>query len=94
MKELILGVRDLQAHLGLALRTAQEGGRVIVTSHNRPIAQIEKIGKPPKNESSLERKLRKLAAEGRVKLGYIGPMPPFRPFKGRGIAEQLEKDRR
>ncbi|MBI2921368.1 MAG: type II toxin-antitoxin system prevent-host-death family antitoxin [Planctomycetes bacterium] len=94
MKELILGVRELQAHLGLALRTAQEGGRVVVTSHNRPIAQIQRVTRPPRQESALDRKLRRMAEEGRLRLGRIGSLPRIRSDKSRGLAAQVEADRR
>ena len=76
------------------MRTAQEGGRVVVTSHNRPIAQIEKITRPPRQESALDRKLRRLAEAGRLRLGKVGPLPRIRADNARGIVAQLEADRR
>jgi prevent-host-death family protein len=94
MKELILGVRELQAQLGLALRTAREGGRVVITSHNRPVANLV----PPAEErlpaGGIEAKLRRMAREGRVRLGTISPMPDVKPVKFADLGSQVESDRR
>jgi len=94
MKEIIFGVRELQAHLGLALRTANEGGRVVITSHNRPVAQIVAIDRAPREESAIDRKLRRMVSEGRLTPGKRGPMPKFKPDHARGVVAQLEADRR
>ncbi|KAF0242881.1 MAG: hypothetical protein FD180_3683 [Planctomycetota bacterium] len=94
MKDLILGVREFQAQLGLALRTAREGGRVVITSRNRPVANLVPPAEERKPAGGLEAKLRRLANQGRVRLGYIGPMPKFKPLKFANLGAQIEADRR
>ena len=94
MKELTLSSTQLRARLGLALRTARAGGRVVVTSHGRPIAVIQKISDSTRLESPLDRKLKRLDDEGRLSLGMMGPLPRIRADRSRGIVAQVEADRR
>lgn len=93
MKRLTFGVREFQANLGLALRTASQGGRVTITSRKRPIATL---GPPerPGRERSPEDVLDRLIAEGKAKAGYIGPMP-CGPLKGKflNLGAQVAADR-
>jgi len=95
MKEISYGVRELQAHLGDALRATQRGDRVSITSHRKVVAYLVRAdGKIPK-ESAVERKLRRLAAEGKIRLGKPGPIPPYTLPPGiTGLTDQLLADRR
>ena len=94
MKEISYGVRELQANLGQALRAVARGDRVVITSHGRPVATIEKAGRSTKVLPPLERKLLRLAAEGRILLGKRGPIPDYVAPRISGLAEQLLADRR
>jgi antitoxin (DNA-binding transcriptional repressor) of toxin-antitoxin stability system len=94
MKEISYGVRELQAHLGQALRAVQRGDRIVITSHGRPVATMAKVDPSSKSLPPLERKLLRLAAEGKLKLGKRGPIPDYAVPRIRGLARQLLADRR
>lgn len=94
MEQLTIGMRDLQANLAEAIRIASEGGHVLVTSRGKIVAVISgPHGKVPK-ETPVMRKLRRLAAEGKVRLGKPGKIPPFSLPPIPGLTEQLLQDRR
>lgn len=95
MKQVTYGMRELQANLGEAIRAAQRGDHVLVTSRGKIVASITGAhGKAP-GESAVSRKLRRLAAEGKVRLGKPGPVPPYTLPPGiKGLTDQLLKDRR
>lgn len=94
MKEVSYGVRELQAHLGQALRAVQRGDRVIITSHGRPVAKIDPVTAETKTLPALERKLLRLAAQGRLVLGKRGSIPDYVAPRVGGLAEQVLSDRR
>lgn len=54
-----VGVAELRQNLSHYLRLVQQGERLVVTDHNRPVAEL---GPPPAAGSALDR----LIAEGRV----------------------------
>jgi len=54
-----VGVAELRQNLSRYLQRAAQGERLIVTDHNRPVAEL---GPPPTTGSALDR----LVAEGRV----------------------------
>jgi prevent-host-death family protein len=94
MKHVTYGVRELQANLGDALRAAQRGDQVIITSRGKAVAVLAKANASLPGESAVERKLRRLASEGKVRLGTNEPIPPFKPYKGTGLSGQVIRDRR
>ena len=94
MTDISYGVRELQAHLGQALRAVERGDRVVITSHGRPVAMINKVDSSIKRLSALERKLLRLAAEGKLILGKRGPIPDYTAPRISGLAKQLLADRR
>jgi prevent-host-death family protein len=95
MKDISYGVRELQANLGDALRAAERGDRVIITSRGRPVAILAAVDARLKGESAGERKLRRLAAQGRIRLGARGAIPDYKaPSLAGGLSAQLEADRR
>ncbi|HLY73114.1 MAG TPA: type II toxin-antitoxin system prevent-host-death family antitoxin [Planctomycetota bacterium] len=94
MRDVSYGVRELQARLGQALRAVQRGDRVIITSHGRPVAKIDRVTAETKALPAVERKLLRLAAEGRLVLGKRGPIPDYVAPRVGGLAEQVLSDRR
>ncbi|KAF0246307.1 MAG: hypothetical protein FD180_795 [Planctomycetota bacterium] len=94
MKELFLGVRELQAHIGQALKAVREGRRVVVTSRSEPVAEIVKPRKPARNPDPVERKLDRLAAEGWLHRGNGKPIGKVRTFPLKGVVARLMADRR
>ena len=94
MKYLSFGVRELQAHIGEALRAAQRGDQVLITSRGRAVAVLSKATADKPGESIEDRQLRRLAAQGKVRLGRRGKIPPYRVPKIGGLSDQLQLDRR
>jgi prevent-host-death family protein len=93
MKYLTFGVRDLQAHIGKALRLVAQGERIQVTSHGKVVAVIGASDTKLSGESAVDRKLRRLAAQGRLRLGKPGKIRPYKLPKISGLTEQLLADR-
>jgi len=54
-----VGVAELRQNLSRYLRRVEQGERLVVTDHNRPVAEL---GPPPRTGAALDR----LIAEGRV----------------------------
>lgn len=82
MKE--LGVRELKQSLSRVLRAVGRGEHVRVTLRGRPIADIV-----PAREADAGDRLRKLVAQGRVRLpARAHPRPP-RMARGAGSASAL-----
>ena len=94
MKTIIYGVREFQAHLGDALRFVNSGARVVVTSRGTPVALVSKPDVRLPRTSALQRKLQRMAAEGRLIPGGGGRIRPFKAPAAGGLGEQLIKDRR
>jgi len=95
MKDISYGVRELQAKIGEALRAAERGDRVVITSHGRPVAILAAADTPEKGAPASERKLRRLAAQGRLQWGDRAPIAAYQaPALRRGLSAQLEADRR
>jgi prevent-host-death family protein len=96
MKEISYGVRDLQAHLGQALRAVKRGDRVVITSHGRPIAVMGKAEPGRKSVPTVERKLQKLAVEGKLILGSRRGqrITPFKAPNLPGLVQGFLADRR
>ena len=94
MKYLSFGVREFQAHLGEALRAAQRGDQVLITSRGRAVAVLARADADKPGESDEDRKLRRLEAQGKVRLGRRGEIPPYRVPKIGGLSDQLQSDRR
>lgn len=93
MKEISYGVRELQAHLGRALRAAQQGDRVVITSHGRPIAVLGKAEPDRKALTTTERKLLRMASEGQIVLGNGHQIRPFKAPRLSGLTRQVLSDR-
>ncbi|MBI2923534.1 MAG: type II toxin-antitoxin system prevent-host-death family antitoxin [Planctomycetes bacterium] len=95
MKEIVFGVRELQAHLGRALQAVRDGHRVVITRRDLPVALLVKSDARLPQDSALDRRLRRLAAEGRIFLGRRGRIAPYSlPAGLKGLTEQVLKDRR
>lgn len=62
-----VGVKDLRNHLTAYLRQAKKGKEVVVTERGKPIALLQPI-QSATQPISLEARLAKLAAQGRITL--------------------------
>lgn len=94
MKDISYGVRELQAHLGEALRAVQRGDRIVITSRGKPVATLARVDSSAKSLPPLERKLLRLAAEGKLVLGKRGPIADYAAPRVAGLANQILSDRR
>ena len=94
MRNLSYGVREFQAHLGEALRAAERGDRVVITSRGRAVAVLARPDSDEPGDSPEDRRRKRLAAEGKLKLGRRGPIRPYALPRVSGLARQLEADRR
>ena len=94
MKDVSYGVRELQANLGKVLRSVRNGDRVVITSHGRPVAVIDKAGPSLRTLPALERKLLRLSAEGKLLLGRHDPIVDYEAPRIGGLARQVLADRR
>lgn len=65
-----VGVRELKNRLTRYLRQTKQGEEIVVTERGKPIALLMPI-KAVKRAASLEARLARLAAEGRVTLPSI-----------------------
>ena len=95
MKELTFGVKELQARLSSVLRAVRSGTRVVVTSHDLPIAEISIPRKKAAKLSPQDRRRAQLIRRGiLLPATRPGPIPALKPLQIGGLREQLEKDRR
>jgi len=94
MNYLTYGVRELQTNLAKALRAVQRGERILITSRGRAVAILARTDVELPEEPVSNRKLRRLAAEGRIRLGTPGSIPPFKAPRIAGLTEQVLLDRR
>ncbi|GEM_PF-5044293 len=94
MRQITFTVRELQTHLGEAFRAVERGDRVYITSHGKPVAMLAKPSGMVIKESPVRRKLRRLAAEGKVILGTGGPIRDFPCMPMGGLMRQFLEDRR
>jgi prevent-host-death family protein len=94
MSQVMYGVRELQAHLGDALRAARRGEQVVITSHGRPVAVLTRFDARLPRDSAADRKLRRLAAEGRIRLGNADSIRAFDAPAIGGLSDQVRADRR
>ena len=94
MKNLTYGVRELQAQIGKVLRAVRRGDRVTITSHGRPVATIVSAEHDARMRPALERKLPRLAAEGKIVLGDPSPIADYDATAVTGLSKQILRDRR
>lgn len=94
MKQLSYGVREFQANLGEALRAAERGDRVVITSRGRAVAVLARPDADEPGDSPEDRRRKRMAAEGKLRIGKRGLIPAYELPRVSGLAKQLEADRR
>ncbi len=90
-----VGVRELKNRLTRYLRRTKQGEEIVVTERGKPIAILMPITAVPQT-SSLEARLARLAAQGRLTLPTRRPLRRFRPVKvgGPPLSRVIIEDRR
>lgn len=85
----MVGIRELKAHLSEYLRRVKKGESLAITEHGKSIAMLAPSGKPTHS------KLWKLVAEG--KLDWSGGKPrgltPRIRIKGKPLSQTIIEDR-
>lgn len=91
----ILGLPTFRRHLSEYLRRVQRGEEILVTEQGIPIALLRPIGSLDQ-PASLEARLAKMAAEGRLSLPTRRRLKTVRPVKiaGPPISRTILEDRR
>lgn len=84
-----IGTRELRQNLTTVLKRVQNGERLIVTSHNRPVAELGPVG-------AKGRTLAQLIAAGEATAAEHGPPHRFKPVKldlgaDNALSEALEE---
>ena len=90
-----VGIREFKANLSAHLRRVEAGERVTITDRGRAIATLEPVEAVGRREPPAW--LKKLAAEGRVRLGSGGPVgqwPRIRLKGGVSASAVIIEDRR
>ena len=89
-----VGVRELKNRLTHYLRLTKKGEEIVVTEHGKPIALIQKIEKAQK-KSSLEARLAKAAADGKLTLPTRKPSKRIKPkwIEGKPMSKIVLEDR-
>ena len=77
-----VGIAELRQNLSRYLRRVEDGERLLVTDHNRPVAEL---GPPPSTGEALDR----LIAEGRVTRPTRRGLPP--PLRMEGDPHALSR---
>lgn len=93
-----IGVRELKAQLSRYLRDVQAGETVLVTDRGRVIAELRSPSATPAPESELDRKLRRMAERGSLRIGAshdpsLYRTPPIPPSP-EGTAQRLIDEER
>jgi len=94
MKQLKYGMSELRANLAKAIRATRRGNRVLVTSRGKVVAMITRTNDKIADDSAISRKLRNMAAAGKILLGRGGRIKPFKAFDLSGVSDQILADRR
>ena len=83
-----VGVAELRQNLSRYLRRVELGERLLVTDHNRPVAEL---GPPPTTGTSMDR----LIAEGRIARPVRRGLPKPLPLRGDpyGLSRALDEIR-
>ena len=66
-----VGVAELRQNLSRYLRRVEQGERLVVTDHNRPVAEL---GPPPSTGRALDRLIARGLVSAPVRRGLPGPL--------------------
>jgi len=85
----VIGIRELKARLSQTLREVARGEVVLVTDRGRVVAEIRTPTEPLAQETAFERGLRRLAAQGGLRVSEqveraSYPKSPLRTPRGTG----------
>lgn len=89
-----VGSREFKNRMGRYIRAVRNGNALVLTSRGNPLVKIVPLDETATEPSLMER-LKKLQAEGKIRLG-TGRFKKFRPvkIKGKPISQTIIEDRR
>jgi prevent-host-death family protein len=89
-----VGSRELKNRLGRYLGMVRRGETILVTDRGKPVACLAPTESNRSKQSSVMDVLRRLEAEGQLKLG-TRPFRPFKPVrtKGKPASQMILEDR-
>jgi prevent-host-death family protein len=93
VNELIVGVRELKAHMGSYLRVVREGGTLLITDRGAPVGRIVPVSRSRKTPEQLAAALVEagMASWGGGKLEPLDP--PAKLRGGKTVSDLLVEDR-
>jgi prevent-host-death family protein len=89
-----VGSRELKNRLGRYLGLVGKGETIIVTDHGKPVARLVPPPTEPDKAPSVEDVLKRLEAEGHLRLG-TRPFKRFKPIrvKGKPLSQMILEGR-
>ena len=89
-----IGSRELKNRLGRYLGLVRRGERITITDRGKPVAHMIPAGPENPQEQTVMDVLKKLEAEGHLKLG-TRPFRRFKPIrtKGKPASQMIIEDR-
>lgn len=90
-----VGSREFKNRLGRYLAAVKKGHSLLITAHGRPVAKLIPPNQNEDIELSFSDVLRKLEAEGKIRLAKR-PLGEFRaiPSRGKLASQMILEDRR
>jgi prevent-host-death family protein len=90
-----VGSREFKNRLGRYLRAVRNGQTLLVTDRGQPVAKVSPPGQNDGSELTFTEVLKKLEAEGKIRLPKR-PLGRFRPVKirGKSASQTILEDRR
>lgn len=90
-----VGSRELKNRLGKYLARVGRGETILVTDRGRPVAKLVPMEEGARPPITLDELLKKLEAEGHLRLG-TRPFKRFKPIraKGKPASQMIIEDRR
>ena len=90
-----VGIRELKNRLSRYLRLARRGQTILVTDRGKDFVKIVSAEAPSDKKLTVDDILKRLAAEGHLRLG-TGKFEDFKPIKTKGkpASQMIIEDRR
>jgi prevent-host-death family protein len=90
-----VGSREFKNRMGRYMRAVRKGQTLLLTDRGKPVAKVSPPDDAARPKASLMDVLRKLEAEGSIRLG-TRPLRKFRPIKvkGKPVSQTIIEDRR
>ena len=90
-----VGSREFKNRLGRYLLAVRKGQTLVITDRGKPVAKVSPPDQDGENELTFSQVLKKLEAEGKIRLPKR-PLGKFRavPSRGKSASQMIIEDRR